>query len=140
MSDKYRSFVVPEEKQERWRDALADVNCWMNGFVQGGGNYSPETIHVLRDIHDTIRMAYPTMPPVIPEKPILLLTPPSLATFDEAIREAMKLAKVAFCDVTVSFNQHTFRVNKADTKADVYKKFDSCSLTKLPKEQHDNRY
>jgi|SRR5580700_8768133 hypothetical protein len=132
MSDKYRSFVVPEEKQERWRDALADVNCWMNGFVQGGGNYSPETIHVLRDIHDTIRMAYPTTAPEEKVPPILLYTPPAGANIDYAMKEAIKLAKVASCNVTVSFNGKKFTVHRANKLADVMRAFAFDTETKYP--------
>lgn len=43
--------------------ALSDILCWLNGFTQGGGEYSPETQYTLRDIRDMIRRAYPTIPP-----------------------------------------------------------------------------
>lgn len=67
-------LVIPLADKERFEDALSDVLCWLNGFKAGGGEYSPETQLVLRDLRDKIRLAYDTLPPL--DDPLVHTKPP----------------------------------------------------------------
>jgi hypothetical protein len=60
---KFVSVVIPESQQRRFDDALSDAACWLNGYVSGGGTYSPQTLPVLNEIRATILQAYHTIAP-----------------------------------------------------------------------------
>ena len=62
------SLVILKSKQERFDYALSDLMCWLDGFIAAGGKYKPETQDVLRDLHGTVKHAYPTIPPNQPNK------------------------------------------------------------------------
>lgn len=42
------------DQVERFSDALADVTCWLSGFLSGGGVYTPGSLDALRDLKDTL--------------------------------------------------------------------------------------
>lgn len=62
------SLVILKSKQERFDYALSDLMCWLDGFIAAGGKYKPETEETLRDLHGTIKRAYDTIPPNLPNK------------------------------------------------------------------------
>ena len=49
------SYVLRKEKLEEYAFAMADVLCWLNGFVAAGGLYSPGSIESLRDLTDVLK-------------------------------------------------------------------------------------
>jgi hypothetical protein len=60
---RFKCLTITNEDKDRFDYALSDILCWLNGFTQGGGTYSPESQNTLRDLRDVIRRAYETIPP-----------------------------------------------------------------------------
>ena len=48
-----------KEKSAAYSLALADVNCWLSGFVAAGGDYSPGTRETLKDLKNAIDRFFP---------------------------------------------------------------------------------
>lgn len=42
MERKFVCVTISEYHQKRFDDALSDALCWLNGYVAGGGTYSPQ--------------------------------------------------------------------------------------------------
>lgn len=59
----FKCLTISNEDKERFDYALSDILCWLDGFTQGGGAYSPDSQNALRDLRDVIRRAYETIPP-----------------------------------------------------------------------------
>lgn len=120
----FKCVSIPDAEQQKYQWALADVLCWMNGFVQGGGEYSPETIYVLRDVQRMIERAYPTIPPSDKQPFVVVYTPLPITPDTVAIERAFKMAKTSNAAVEVHFNQWVFIIFPHYSKAEAIKAFD----------------
>ena len=63
MSDRHFNLILTEAKRALYDQAMADLLCWLNGFTAAGKEYSPGSLHRLRDLADDIKWAYPTIAP-----------------------------------------------------------------------------
>ena len=63
MSERHFNLILTETKRDLYDQAMADVLCWLNGFTSAGKEYSPGSLHVLRDLADDIKRAYGTIAP-----------------------------------------------------------------------------
>ena len=48
--DKINTFEISNDELIAFTNALADVNCWLAGFVAAGGEYSPGTRQALKTL------------------------------------------------------------------------------------------
>lgn len=111
MNGGFKCITVPDDKQESWSGALADITCWLNGFTQGGGQYSPDTVYALRDLHDAIKRAYNTIPPAEPPATLVYTPSPGLDIQTAAAHSLMIANKSGF-PLTVHYNGRVFKVLK----------------------------
>lgn len=61
--DKFYCVTIKEIHRERFEDALSDFLCWMDGYRAGGGLYSPCSVEDLRELRETLKAGYETIPP-----------------------------------------------------------------------------
>ena len=48
--DKINTVDITNEELIVFNEALADVNCWLSGFIAAGGEYSPGTRNTLKEL------------------------------------------------------------------------------------------
>ena len=53
----YIPVISSQEEMENFIDAVSDALCWLDGFKAGGGEYSPSSVHTLRDLNIRLKDA-----------------------------------------------------------------------------------